>query len=47
MRFAARFNNRPPQAEVNVYQHTNGKDPKLAAKRLVADRYWRYAERQQ
>jgi hypothetical protein len=37
MRFAARFNaDQPPEAEISVYRHANGHDPKLVAKRLVA-----------
>ena len=45
MRSAARFNNnQTPEAEIGVYQH-NGGDPKLVAKRQVAERYWRYLER--
>jgi hypothetical protein len=43
MRFAARFNaNQPPEAEINVYRHTNGKDPQLVARRSVSNRYWKY-----
>jgi hypothetical protein len=46
MRFAARFNNdQPPEAEISVYQHVNSDDPKLVAKRRVAQRYWRYLGR--
>jgi hypothetical protein len=45
MRFAARFHaDQPPEAEINVYRHANGHDPKLVAKRLVAERYWRYLD---
>ena len=45
MRSAARFNNnQTPEAEISVYQH-NGGDPKLVAKRQVAERYWRYLGR--
>jgi hypothetical protein len=45
MRSAARFNNdQPPEAEISVYQH-NGGDPRLVAKRQVAERYWRYLGR--
>jgi hypothetical protein len=46
MRFAARFNaDQAPAAEINVYRHMNGHDPKRAAKRLVADRFWKYVEK--
>jgi uncharacterized protein YjiS (DUF1127 family) len=45
MRFAARFNAvQPPEALISVYRHMNGADPKLVAKRLVADRFWKYVE---
>src|ERR1700731_3121695 len=44
MRFAARFNHEPTEAEISVFRHMNGHDPKLVAKRLVADRFWKYAE---
>jgi hypothetical protein len=48
MRFAARFNtNQLPEAEINVYQHVNGHDPKLVATRLVTDRFWKYVEKPQ
>jgi hypothetical protein len=48
MRFAARFNaDQPPEAEISVYRHANGHDPKLVAKRLVADRNWRYLDARQ
>jgi hypothetical protein len=42
---SARFNTQPPQAEISVYRH-NGGDPKLVAKRQVAERYWRYLARE-
>jgi hypothetical protein len=43
MRFAARFNaDHPSEAEINVYQHVDGHDPKLVAKRRVTDRFWKY-----
>ena len=29
MRYAARFNDNPPEAEINVYQHVDGHDPPL------------------
>jgi hypothetical protein len=46
MRFAARFNaDQPPEAEIAVYRHMNGHDPKLVAKRAVADRFWKYVEK--
>jgi hypothetical protein len=46
MRFAARFNAiQPPAAQISVYRHYNGHDPKLVAKRRVADRYWKYVEK--
>jgi hypothetical protein len=48
MRAAAAFNaNQPPEAEINVFRHVNGHDPKLVAKRLVTDRFWKYAEKPQ
>jgi hypothetical protein len=48
MRFAARFNAvQPPEAVINVYRHTNGDDPRLIAKRWVADRFWKYVEKYQ
>ena len=48
MRFAARFNAiQPPEALISVFRHMNGHDPKLVAKRLVADRFWKYVERYQ
>jgi len=48
MRFAARFNAvQPPEALISVYRHMNGADPKLVAKRLVADRFWKYVEKYQ
>jgi hypothetical protein len=48
MRFAARFNNEAPQqAEINVFRHMNGHDPKLVARRLVIQRFWRYTEQKQ
>ena len=48
MRFAARFNAvQPPEALISVYRHMNGADPKLVAKRLVADRFWKYLEKYQ
>jgi hypothetical protein len=46
-RFAARFNHEPAEAEITVFRHMNGDDPKLVAKRLVADRFWKYVERYQ
>jgi hypothetical protein len=48
MRFAAGFNAvQPPEALISVYRHMNGVDPKLVAKRLVADRFWKYVEKYQ
>jgi hypothetical protein len=47
MRFAARFNNEAPGAEINVFRHVNGHDPKLVARRRVIQRFWRYTEREQ
>jgi hypothetical protein len=48
MRFAARFNAvQPPEAEINVYRHMNGHDPKLVAKRLVGNRFWKHVEKYQ
>jgi hypothetical protein len=48
MRFAERFNAvQPPEAEITVYRHMNGHDPRLVAKRLVADRFWKYVEKYQ
>jgi hypothetical protein len=47
MRAAARFNAQPPEAVISVFRHMNGHDPKLVAKRLVADRFWKYVERYQ
>ena len=48
MRFAARFNaDQSPEAEISVYRHANWHDPKLIAKRLVAERYWRYLDARQ
>jgi hypothetical protein len=44
MRFAARFNNQPSEAEINVYQHVDGHDPRLVARRRVADRFWKYVK---
>jgi hypothetical protein len=45
MRFAARFNvDHPSEAEINVYQHTNGHEPRLVARRRVTDRYWKYVK---
>ena len=39
MRAASRFNAaQPPEALISVFRHMNGADPKLVAKRLVADR---------
>jgi hypothetical protein len=29
-------------AGFNVYQHVDGHDPKLVAKRRVTDRFWKY-----
>jgi hypothetical protein len=45
MRFAARLT--PLEALISVFRHMNGHDPKLVAKRLVADRFWKYAEKYQ
>jgi hypothetical protein len=45
MRFAARFNNTAPDAEIYVFRHVNGHDPKLVARRMVTQRFWRYTER--
>jgi uncharacterized protein YdiU (UPF0061 family) len=42
MRFAARFNNEAPEAEIKVFRHMNGHDPKLVARRLVTQRFWHY-----
>jgi hypothetical protein len=48
MRAAAAFNaNQPPEAEISVFRHVNGHDPKLVAKRLVTDRFWKYVEKPQ
>ena len=48
MRFAVRFNAaQPPEAVITVYRHTNGDDPRLIAKRSVADRFWKYVEKYQ
>jgi len=48
MRAASRFNAvQPPEALISVFRHINGHDPKLVAKRLVADRFWKYAEKYQ
>jgi lipopolysaccharide assembly outer membrane protein LptD (OstA) len=48
MRAASRFNAvQPIEALISVFRHTNGHDPKLVAKRLVADRFWKYAEKYQ
>jgi hypothetical protein len=45
MRVAARFNkDQPSEAEINVYQHVNGHDPRLVARRRVADRFWKYVK---
>jgi hypothetical protein len=37
----------PLEALISVFRHMNGHDPKLVAKRLVADRFWKYAEKYQ
>jgi hypothetical protein len=37
----------PLEALIRVFRHMNGHDPKLVAKRLVADRFWKYAEKYQ
>jgi hypothetical protein len=37
----------PPEAVITVYRHTNGDDPRLIAKRSVADRFWKYVEKYQ
>jgi hypothetical protein len=42
VRFAARFNQQPPEAEINVFRHSNSNNPKLVAKRSVKDRFWKY-----
>jgi hypothetical protein len=48
MRAASRFNAaQPPEALISVFRHMNGADPKLVAKRLVADRFWKYVEKYQ
>ena len=48
MRAASRFNAvQPPEVLISVFRHINGVDPKLVAKRLVADRFWKYAEKYQ
>jgi hypothetical protein len=44
MRYAARFSDNPPEAEINVYQHVDGHDPRLVARRRVADRFWKYVK---
>ena len=45
MRAASRFNAaQPPEALISVFRQMNGADPKLVAKRLVADRFWKYVE---
>jgi hypothetical protein len=38
---------KPLEALISVFRHMNGHDPKLVAKRLVADRFWKYAEKYQ
>ena len=44
----SRFNAaQPPEALISVFRHMNGHDPKLVAKRLVADRFWKYVEKYQ
>jgi hypothetical protein len=43
MRSAARLDvGRPPDTEINLYQHTNGQMPRLIAKRIVGHRHWTY-----
>jgi hypothetical protein len=44
MRFAARFNNQPSEAEINVYHHVDGHDPRLVARRRLTDRFWKYVK---
>jgi len=48
MRAASRFNAaQPPEALIQrLSAHERG-DPKLVAKRLVADRFWKYVEKYQ
>jgi hypothetical protein len=45
MRCAARLDSgHPPEAEIHVYQHTHGAEPRLVAKRFVGNHYWTYVQ---